>query len=208
MTKDLFVTGTDTGVGKTLLSALLVAALARKYWKPIQTGARDETDRVTVMKWAGVAAARTHPEVFIFQQPVSPHLAAEQEQAQIRLERIRRPADPDPIVIEGAGGVFVPINDHEFMLDLMRHLRGPVVIAARTALGTINHTLLTVSAIRHAGLELRGVVMVGQENADNRRAIERYGDVPIIGSIPLLDAINAANLCRVFQQRFEKSAFA
>ena len=96
MTKDLFVTGTDTGVGKTLLSALLVAALGRKYWKPIQTGARDETDRRTVMRWAGVTAERTHPEAFIFQQPVSPHLAAEQEQAQIRLERIRRPADPEP----------------------------------------------------------------------------------------------------------------
>ena len=208
MTKDLFVTGTDTGVGKTLLSAVLVAALRRKYWKPIQTGACDGTDRQAVMNWAGVHAERTHAEVFIFEQAVSPHLAAEQEHRQIRLETILRPVDPEPIVIEGAGGVFVPINDHEFMLDLMRRFRAPVIVAARTVLGTINHTLLTVFAIRNAGLEVRGVVMVGQENADNRRAIERYGGVRIIGSLPWLDAINPPNLCRVFEERFEKSAFA
>ncbi|PYS55729.1 MAG: dethiobiotin synthase [Acidobacteria bacterium] len=208
MTNDLFVTGTDTGVGKTLLSALLVAALGRKYWKPIQTGGRDETDRQTVMNWAGVAAERTHPEVFIFQEPVSPHLAAEQEHRQIRLGMIRRPSDPEPVVIEGAGGVLVPINNHEFMLDLMQNLRVPVVVAARTILGTINHTLLTVFAIRGARLELRGVVMVGPENADNRRAIERYGDVPVIGSIPRLDVIHPSNLCRVFEERFDKSAFS
>jgi dethiobiotin synthase len=208
MTRDLFVTGTDTGVGKTLLSALLVAALRRKYWKPIQTGARDGTDRQTVMNWAGVPAERTHGELFIFEQPVSPNLAAEQDHTHIRLEMIRRPSDPEPIVIEGAGGVFVPINGHEFMLDLMRDLNVPVIVATRTVLGTINHTLLTVFAIRDAGIELRGVVMVGQENVDNRRAIERYGGVRVIGSIPWLDAINPPNLCRVFEERFEKSAFA
>jgi len=208
MTKDLFVTGTDTAVGKTLLSALLVAALNRKYWKPIQTGACDGTDRQTVMKWAGVPADRTHAEVFSFDQPVSPHLAAEQQGTPIHLENIRRPPDPEPIVTEGAGGVFVPINDHAFMLDLMRNLNVPVVVATRTVLGTINHTLLTTFAIRNAGLQLRGVVMVGKDNKDNRRAIERYGEAPVIGSIPWLDTINPASLRRVFEERFEKSAFA
>src|SRR5213593_982063 len=103
MSKDLFVTGTDTGVGKTLLSALLVAALNRKYWKPIQTGAREGTDRQTVMKWAGVPADRTFPEAVVFDAPVSPHLAAEQQGSPIDLLAIRRPDDPDAIVIEGAG---------------------------------------------------------------------------------------------------------
>ncbi len=208
MIKDLFVTGTDTGVGKTLLSALLVAALNRKYWKPIQTGASEGTDRQAVMKWAGVSADRTFPEAVVFDPPVSPHLAAEQQGSRIDLMAIRRPAEPDPIVIEGAGGVYVPINDDVFMLDLMGHLNAPVVVAARTALGTINHTLLTISALRSAGLELRGVVMVGKENADNRRAVEHYGEVPVIGFIPWLDSIERVGLCRVFQQHFDRTAFA
>jgi len=208
MSRDLFVTGTDTGVGKTLLSALLVAALNRKYWKPIQTGASEGTDRQAVMKWAGVSADRTFPEAVVFDPPVSPHLAAEQQGSRIDLMAIRRPAEPDPIVIEGAGGVYVPINDDVFMLDLMGHLNAPVVVAARTVLGTINHTLLTISAIRSAGLELRGVVMVGKENADNRRAVEHYGEVPVIGFIPWLDSIERAGLCRVFEQHFDRTAFA
>ena len=208
MIKDLFVTGTDTGVGKTLLSALLVAALNRKYWKPIQTGASEGTDRQAVMKWAGVSADRTFPEAVVFDPPVSPHLAAEQQGSRIDLMAIRRPVEPDPIVIEGAGGVYVPINDDVFMLDLMGHLNAPVVVAARTALGTINHTLLTISAIRSAGLELRGVVMVGKENPDNRRAVEHYGEVPVIGFIPWLDSIERAGLCRVFEQHFDRTAFA
>ena len=208
MSRDVFVTGTDTGVGKTLLSALLVAALNRKYWKPIQTGASEGTDRQAVMKWAGVSADRTFPEAVVFDPPVSPHLAAEQQGSRIDLMAIRRPAEPDPIVIEGAGGVYVPINDDVFMLDLMGHLNAPVVVAARTALGTINHTLLTISAIRSAGLELRGVVMVGKENADNRRAVEHYGEVPVIGFIPWLDTIERAGLCRVFEQHFDRTAFA
>ncbi len=208
MSRDVFVTGTDTGVGKTLLSALLVAALNRKYWKPIQTGASEGTDRQAVMKWAGVSADRTFPEAVVFDPPVSPHLAAEQQGSRIDLMAIRRPAEPDPIVIEGAGGVYVPINDDVFMLDLMGHLNAPVVVAARTALGTINHTLLTISAIRSAGLELRGVVMVGKENADNRRAVEHYGEVPVIGFIPWLDSIERAGLCRVFEQHFDRTAFA
>jgi dethiobiotin synthetase len=208
MSRDLFVTGTDTGVGKTLLSALLVAALDRKYWKPIQTGAREGTDREAVMKWAGVSADRTIPEAVVFDPPVSPHFAAELEGSQIDLLAIRRPADPDRIVIEGAGGVYVPINDDVFMLDLMGHLNAPVVVAARTALGTINHTLLTISAIRSAGLELRGVVMIGKENAENRRAVEHFSEVPVIGTIPWLDSIDRATLCRVFEQYFDRTAFA
>src|SRR2546422_6928231 len=98
MIKDLFVTGTDTGVGKTLLSALLVAALNRKYWKPIQTGACEGTDREAVMKWAGIAADRTYPESYVFSPPVSPHLAAEKEGTTIDVRRIQRPVSKDALI--------------------------------------------------------------------------------------------------------------
>ena len=204
----MFVTGTDTGVGKTLLSALLVAALNRKYWKPIQTGASEGTDRETVVKWTGVAADRTCAESYIFDRPVSPHLAAEQEGSAIDLHRIRRPMSQEALIIEGAGGVFVPINEDAFMLDLIRLLGTPVIVAARTTLGTINHTLLTLAAIRNRKLDLRGVVMIGKENPDNRRAVERYGNVPVIGVIPWLDTIDRRALISVFEQHFDAGAFA
>jgi dethiobiotin synthetase len=208
MTGDVFVTGTDTGVGKTVLSALLVASLNRRYWKPIQTGASEGTDRAVVMNWAGVGVGETHPESFLFDPPVSPHLAAEKQGKRIELQAIRRPADPAPIVIEGAGGVLVPINEEALMMDLIRRLDAPVVIAARTTLGTINHTLLSVAAIRQAQLKLIGVVMIGNENLDNRKAIERYGAVPVVGTVPWLESINRSSLIRVFEQHFDKSAFA
>ncbi len=208
MIRDLFVTGTDTGAGKTVLSALLVAALDRRYWKPIQTGASEGTDRAAVMKFADVPAECIHPEAFIFDSPVSPHIAAEQQGIRIDIKTIRRPKDSTPIVIEGAGGVLVPINDHDLMIDLIRQLEVPVIVAARTTLGTINHTLLTVSALRDAGAKLTGVVMVGKDNPDNRKSVERYGNVPVIGTIPWLETIDRPTLCRVFDQHFDKSLFA
>ena len=207
MKSDVFVTGTDTNVGKTLLSAVVVAALNRKYWKPIQTGACEVTDRDTVIKWTGIAPPDAFPEAYIFDPPVSPHLAAQERGVTIDLQSIRRPAEEDSIVIEGAGGVFVPINDHAFMLDLMRQLGSPVVLASRTALGTINHTLLSVFALREHKVPLRGVVMIGKPDEENRRAVERYGNVPVIGSIPWLENIDRRTLVSVFHQRFDRTAF-
>ena len=152
-------------------------------------------------------ADHAYPETYLLEPPVSPHLAAKQQGIVIDIQRIRRPASMDPIVIEGAGGVLVPINERAFMLDLMLQLGAPVVVASRTALGTINHTLLTVSAIRQAKLTLRGVVMIGRENEENRLAIERYGEVPVIGWIPWLDKIDRDILQSVFEHRFDKNAF-
>ena len=204
MSPDLFITGTDTNVGKTVLSALLVAALNRKYWKPIQTGSCEGTDRETVLKLAGISPEQTYREAYIFEPPVSPHLAAKEQGIRIDLQQIRRPPSEDPIVIEGAGGLFVPINDESFMTDLIRHLGAPVILATRTTLGTINHTLLSVFAIRQANLPLRGVVMIGKENVENRAAIERYGNVPVVGSIPWLDSIDRRSLVAVFEQSFDR----
>jgi dethiobiotin synthetase len=203
----LFVTGTDTGVGKTLLSALLVAALQRKYWKPIQTGACEGTDRETVTKWAEVTDDGSYPEAYIFYPPISPHLAAEQQGTEINFDRIRRPSSSLPLIIEGAGGLLVPISAKQLMRDLIVHLDASALIASRTTLGTINHTLLTIAAARNARLDMRGIVMIGHENSDNRRSIERYGNVPVIGWIPWLDRIDRATLVSVFKQHFDRHAF-
>jgi dethiobiotin synthase len=208
MTKSLFVTGTDTNVGKTLLSALLVAALDAIYWKPVQTGACEGTDRRTVIKLAEIPEAQTIPESYCFDPPVSPHLAAEASGVRIDLASIRPPTNPaKPIVAEGAGGILVPINDSELMLDLARHLGFPVLIAARAALGTINHTLLTVRALRCAKIPILGVVMIGARNKDNEQSVEHFGSVPVVGTIPWLDTINRKALLDVFGSSFDRQYF-
>jgi dethiobiotin synthetase len=204
-----FVTGTDTGVGKTVLSALLVAALDGIYWKPVQTGTIDGTDRDSVRLWAECPAERLLPERYRFDLPVSPHLAGRKAGIQIGLDDFGLPAPManHPHIVEGAGGVMVPLNQKDLMLDLMRHFGLPVVVAARTTLGTINHTLLTLAALRGARLTVRGVVLIGEKNVENRSAIETYGEVRVIGHIPVLERIHRAALVEAFEKNFDRSAF-
>jgi dethiobiotin synthetase len=209
MIDSLFVTGTDTNVGKTVLSALIVAALNGTYWKPIQTGSREGTDRQQVMRWADIPESRTVAESYCFEPPVSPHLAAAAAGIAIDMASIRRPHITEtPLVIEGAGGVMAPINDSETMRDLITHLGAPVVVASRTTLGTINHTLLTLHALRHAGARVKGVVMIGDENRDNEQAIERYGAAPIAGRIPMLKCICYKTLLQVYETDFDREIFS
>jgi dethiobiotin synthetase len=207
--KGFFVTGTDTNVGKTVLSALLVAALDAVYWKPIQTGAAESTDRRFVRLWAAPHDEQLVPECYCFDPPVSPHLAAREAGVRIELDSIRFPAAAAGRlwIVEGAGGVMVPLNERDLMLDVIRDLGLPVVVAARTSLGTINHTLLTLSALCSAQLDVRGVVLIGEENLENRRAIEHYGGVQVVGHIPFLANINRAALLEVFAKNFDRNVF-
>jgi dethiobiotin synthase len=207
--KGFFVTGTDTTVGKTVLSALLVAALDGIYWKPVQTGAIEGTDRNSVRLWAACPEERLLQERYKFDPPVSPHLAAREAGVRIALEAFDLPAATDghPLIVEGAGGAMVPLNENDLMLDLMLRFGLPVVVAARTALGTINHTLLTLAAVRAAHVCVHGVVMIGKENIENRRAIEHYGKVPVIGHIPVLRQISREALLEVFAKNFDGQAF-
>ena len=204
-----FVTGTDTNVGKTVLSALLVAALDAVYWKPVQTGAVEGADRESVRAWTGVSEDCLPQERYVFNPPVSPHLAARQVGVRIDLDSFEFPKARAgrKWIVEGAGGVMVPLNERELMRDLMRRLGLPVVVAARTALGTINHTLLTLAALRDAHLNVRGVVLIGEENIENRRAIEHYGNVHVIGHIPVLERIHRAALLDVFEKHFDRHSF-
>ena len=209
-----FITGTDTNVGKTVLSALLVAALDANYWKPIQTGSIEGTDRDSVRRFAEVGDDRVLPEAYIFEPPVSPHLAAREAGARIRLDDLPWPpaaatsAPERPWIVEGAGGALVPINESETMIDLMRRIGLPVVIAARTSLGTINHTLLTLAALHAAELPVHGVVLIGDQNRENRDTIEKFGHVRVIGEIPKLPNLHRTALMQVFLNHFDRSAFA
>jgi dethiobiotin synthase len=203
-----FVTGTDTGIGKTVLSALLCAAFDTVYWKPIQTGTLEGTDRETVMRLAGIGPDRTLPEVYSFVPPVSPHLAAFWVSTRIDLDRICLPAwlEQESIVVEGAGGVLVPVNDSQLMLDLMVRLKLPAILAARSSLGTINHTLLSLAALRSANVPVCGVVMIGEPNKENRGAVEHYGRVKVIGEIPPLAQLGRSVLLQVFENHFDRTA--
>jgi dethiobiotin synthetase len=210
MAQQYFITGTDTGVGKTVLSALLCAALDASYWKPIQTGAEEDSDSRTVASLAGLSEARVFPEAYKFAPPVSPHLAARLAGARIELAKIQLPEEARnaPLIVEGAGGVQVPVNERELMVDVMRHVGFPVLLAARSSLGTINHTILSLAALRNAGVAVAGVVMIGAPNAENRAAIQEYGNVRVVGEIPWLAEVNRAVLLEIFAARFDKELFA
>jgi dethiobiotin synthetase len=209
MTQRYFITGTDTGVGKTVLSALLCAALNASYWKPIQTGTDVDSDSRTVESLAGMAAERILPEAYQFAPAVSPHLAARRAGVRIELGKIKLPAEvaDAPLIVEGAGGVLVPINERESMVDLMRQLGLSVLLVARSSLGTINHTTLSLAALRNAGVDVAGVVMTGAPNADNRMAIEEYGKVRVVGEIPWLAELNRSVLLEIFAARFDQTLF-
>jgi dethiobiotin synthase len=202
-----FITGTDTGVGKTVLSALLCAALDASYWKPIQTGTEVDSDSRSVAEVAGLAPERILPEAYQFAPAVSPHLAARLAGVRIDLAKIKLPGGDAPLIVEGAGGVLVPVNEHELMVDVMRQLGLPVLLAARSSLGTINHTMLSLAALRNAGVDVAGVVMIGAPNAENRAAIEEYGKVRVVGEIPWLTEINRDVLLEIFAARFDRSLF-
>jgi dethiobiotin synthetase len=162
---------------------------------------------------AQILPTRTIPEVYTFAPPVSPHLAARLANVRIELRKIRLPElirsdERKGLIVEGAGGALVPVNHSQFMTDLMRHLKFPVLLVSRTALGTINHTLLSIAGLRAAQLELRGVIMVGKPNIENRKAIEHYGDVEVLGTLPILKKINRTILLKVFCQNFSRNSFA
>jgi dethiobiotin synthetase len=210
MPSRFFVTGTDTGIGKTVASALLCAALDAIYWKPIQTGSRQGTDRATVMRLAGLPRERTIPETYRFAPPVSPHLAARRAGTRIELRKIKLPSLPraENLIVEGAGGVLVPVNESQLMTHVMKRLKLPVLLVARSSLGTINHTTLSLAALRAASLEVRGVIMVGKPNPENRKAIEHYGNIAVVGMIPVLPRMNRRTLAEAFRKHFDHRVFA
>ncbi|NJB67157.1 dethiobiotin synthase [Desulfobaculum xiamenense] len=200
----LFVTGTDTDAGKTVISALLTAGLDAHYWKPVQSGVREGTDTETVRRLTGLPAERFLPEAYRLMEPLSPHAAALIDGVRIDLDAIRMPNLPADarLVVEGAGGIMVPLNENALMIDLMARLGLPVVLVARSGLGTINHTLLSLAALRQAGIEVCGVVLNGPRNPANRDAVEEYGKVRVLAEVEPLPQLSPATLRETFARVF------
>jgi dethiobiotin synthetase len=203
----IFVTGTDTGVGKTLVSATLMLGLGACYWKPIQSGSLEGTDTDWIRDRTGLPEDRFYPEAYCLEAPLSPHTAAARQGVRIDLEAIGPPrrSDTGRLIIEGAGGLLVPLNERQTMADLIIRLGAPVLLVARSGLGTINHTLLSLEKLGRMGVDIWGVVMNGPENPENREAIERFGQVRVRGQIPPLGEVTYRRLLEVFHECFGKS---
>jgi dethiobiotin synthetase len=192
-----FVTGTDTDVGKTLVSAWLLSHLDACYWKPVQAGTEPETDSVTVRRIAGATADRILPEAYILPEAMAPHEAARRANITIDFEKLVPPPCDRLLIVEGAGGLMVPLTSDAYVIDLAEELELPIILVSRSTLGTINHTLLSLEAIRRRGLSLAGVVISGPETPHNRAAIERYGQTEIIAEIPWLDSVTRSSLLAI-----------
>jgi len=198
-----FITGTDTNIGKTVVSAMLTLGLGYAYWKPIQSGLTPITDTEFVRSVTGLDGSYFIPERYSLTQPLSPHAAAKIDGVEISLSDFQLPSTDKPgLIVEGAGGLMVPLNEQDLMIDLIRSLNLPVCLVTRSTLGTINHTLLSIAALRQAKIPILGVIINGQKNQSNRDAIAHYGKVPILAELEPLATITPTTLKTVFHQLF------
>ena len=184
MTLRIVVTGTDTDIGKTVFAAGLTRLLEGIYWKPVQAGLESETDTDTVRRLSGLDQSRFLPETWRLQLAASPHLAAEREGIDIDSASLSLPSLDRPLIIEGAGGLMVPLNRRELYIDVFARWKAPVVLCARTRLGTLNHTLLSLEALARRAIPVIGVALIGDAHADNERALAALGGVPVLGRLP------------------------
>ena len=184
-----FVTGTDTDVGKTIVSSWLMLHLNAQYWKPVQSGIEGAVDAKRVEEITQFDSTHFHDSTYSLKEPLSPHEAARREGVNINLENFQVPDTSSPLIVEGAGGLYVPLNDKHYVIDLMKQINFPIILVCRSTLGTINHTLLSIKAIKEYGLTLGGIVINGPKMPHNRKAIETFGKVPVIAEIDHLPSI-------------------
>ena len=208
MSLSIVVTGTDTDVGKTVFCAGLTRFLDATYWKPVQAGLAGETDSQTVRRLADLPAERVLPEAWALRTPASPHLAAEIDGVEIDPDALALPASDRPLVVEGAGGLMVPLTQRTLLIDVIARWRAPVVLCARTRLGTINHTLLSIEALRRRAIPLLGVAFIGDAHPENERIIGSMGQVRVLGRLPLLDPLTPPALAAAFAQAFDRESFS
>lgn len=207
MSGRIVVTGTDTGIGKTVFSAALAGALDAYYWKPVQAGLDEETDRDTVMQLSGLSEQRLVREIYRLKTPASPHLAAKIDGVAIDPQKLAIPQTDRPLVIEGAGGLMVPLAEDLTYIDMMARWGEPVVLCARTTLGTINHSLLSIEALRARKIPFLGVVFIGDENAESERIICKMGEARHLGRLPHLASLTGETLRAAFAQHFDADDF-
>ncbi|WP_120717047.1 dethiobiotin synthase [Tsuneonella amylolytica] len=207
MTRPIVVTGTDTDIGKTVFAAGLAALLGAHYWKPVQAGLADGSDSARVAA-LGLPPEKVLPEAYRLTTPCSPHRAAEIDGIAIDPRALALPRVDGPLVVEGAGGALVPVTRGLLYADLFARWEAPVVVVAATALGTINHSLLTIEALRARGVSILGIAFVGDADPDNEATICAIGQVARLGRLPWLDPLDADTLAAAFANAFDPGHFA
>lgn len=198
------VSGTGTGIGKTVFAAALTQALGGVYWKPVQAGLDGETDSQTVARLSG---RQTLPEAYRLKLAASPHKAAAEEGVAIAPEKLVLPVTAAPLIVEGAGGLLVPLTETTLYADVFARWQAPLILCASTALGTINHTLLSLEAIRARSIALLGIAFIGEANDDSERIIQKLGRAKRLGRLARLSPLNRESLSRAFAAGFDPGDF-
>ncbi len=199
--KRIIICGTDTDVGKTVVSSFFVQGLKGIYWKPIQSGTEEGTDTKTVCKLLGLEPNRHLSERYKFKAPVSPHWAAEKESRFIEPSNLNIPNLDKLIIIETAGGLMVPLNRNWLQIDQLRVWKAPIILVARTGLGTLNHTLLSLEALRNRNINVLGIVLNGPPHNDNPKTLEQFGDTKILAWLPIFKKISAKVLSQEWKNQ-------
>lgn len=202
------VTGTNTDIGKTVFAAALTRALDGCYWKPVQAGLEDGTDALRVATLTGLPADRILPEAWRLRTPASPHHAADLEGVRIDADALTLPDCERPLIIEGAGGALVPLNHDVLFADVFARWGLPVVVCASTALGTINHSLLTLEALRARRVPVLGVAFIGPAHDSSEAAVLRFGRVKRLGRLPWLESLTPQTLEAAFAEGFDTRDFS
>jgi len=187
--KPLFITGIGTGVGKTIISSIVVEKLKADYWKPIQSGDLHQSDTMKVKSLVSNSSTIFYPETYQLTQPLSPHLSAEIDNLEIKLKDFITPETNNQLVIEGAGGLMVPLNSKDLIIDLIKYLDAEVILVSQHYLGSINHTLLSIELLKSKGISIKGIVFNG-DNQSSEDYILNYSGVNKIGTIKELPIIN------------------
>jgi dethiobiotin synthetase len=193
-----FITGIGTNVGKTFVSAILAEALQADYWKPVQTGNTDDVDKNTIQQLISNTSSICFKESYSFKEPVSPHLAAHLENSEINTDTIKLPPTKNKhLIIEGAGGLLVPLNDKRFVIDLAKQFDAEVILVCRNYLGCINHSLLSIDYLLKNNFRLKGLILNGTFNELVKSSIVNFAKVPVLGQFPETDNVNKASILQL-----------
>lgn len=188
--KPLFVTGIGTGIGKTIVAAVLTESLKADYWKPIQSGDLDQSDTLKVQSLISNGETVFHPEAYRLTQPFSPHKSAALDGLVIDPMQIKLPNTENRLIIEGAGGLMVPLNDNYLMIDLITHLEAKVVLVVKHYLGSINHSLLSLEALYSRNITIKAIVFNGDIDTDSERIIKAYSKGEPVIYIPAMAVVD------------------
>ena len=200
--KIYFVSGIDTNVGKTIVSSILTEALQADYWKPIQAGDLKNSDTDKVRSLVSNQKSMFHPNSYALKTAASPHYAAKIDEIYIDLQQITLPKTDNHFIIEGAGGLLVPLNDKELIIDLIQQLDVALIIVVKNYLGSINHTLLSVEVAKLRGIPIKGLIFNGESNAASEDYILNYTQLPFLGRVQTLSEVNRSTI-KHYAKQFE-----